>query len=75
MTRPSNELSATNRAFLALICAVVWLIFWPVGFVRGFRKALRASDESDAQGADWGCETQSIPNVNILHNDNAGAAK
>lgn len=34
--RPTNEISATNRAFLLLICALVWLVVAPVFFIRGF---------------------------------------
>jgi len=77
MSRPSNDLSATNRAFLSLICAIVWLMVGPAYFVVGFCKALRPKNDHRDQlsGADWGGETTSIPNINIIHNDNAGAAK
>ena len=77
MSRPSNDLSPTNRAFLSLICAIVWLLVGPTFFVVGFCKALRPQNDQGDQlsGADWGVETTSIPNMNIIHNDNAGAAK
>ena len=59
MSRPINELSATNRAFLSLICAIVWLLVVPTFFVVGFCKALRAQNDHRDQlsGADWGNES------------------
>jgi len=77
MSRPSNDLSATNRAFLSLICAIVWLLVVPAFLLKGFCQGLRPQNNHRDQlsGADWGGETTSIPNMNIIHNDNAGAAK
>lgn len=43
-----------SRAFVALACAIVWLICAPVGIYARF--AQRSGGDDGCEGADWGNE-------------------